>query len=54
MTYETLAYVIKLGGTLTFFSIFLVALTYAFWPSNRSKFHTAASMPLNSQDKPAE
>ena len=52
MTYETLAYVIKMGGTISFFSVFLVAILYALWPNNRKKFQRAAALPLLDSDKP--
>jgi cytochrome c oxidase cbb3-type subunit 4 len=54
MSYETIAYAIKMGGTISFFSIFLIALLYAYWPSNKSKFKQAAAMPLSHDDKPIE
>lgn len=54
MTYETLAYVIKMGGTIAFFSVFLVAIIYALWPSNRQKFQRAAAMPLLDSERPED
>ncbi len=52
MTYETLAYIIKMGGTVAFFSVFLLAMIYALWPSNRQKFRRAAAQPLHDSDRP--
>jgi len=54
MSYDTIAYAIKMGGTLTFFIIFLAVLIYAYWPSNKTKFKNASAMPLTDQDKPIE
>jgi len=52
MSYDTLAHVIKMGGTITFFSLFLVAIIYAIWPKNRAKFDKAARQPLDATDTP--
>jgi len=52
MTYDTLAYIIKMGGTITFFAIFSISMAYALWPSNRQKFKKAAAQPLHDSDKP--
>lgn len=52
MSYDTLAHIIKMGGTVTFFSLFLVAIIYALWPKNRAKFDRAARQPLDATDTP--
>lgn len=52
MSYDTLAHVIKLGGTVAFFSIFVLAIIYALWPKNKALFKRAASLPLRDSDAP--
>jgi len=52
MSYDTLAHVIKLGGTVAFFSIFILAIIYALWPKNKARFDRAASLPLRDSDAP--
>jgi cytochrome c oxidase cbb3-type subunit 4 len=45
-TYEWLAQFAQTGGALYCFLLFLAALVYALWPSNRERFEEAARMPL--------
>ncbi len=52
MSYDTLAHVIKLGGTVAFFGIFVIAIIYALWPKNKARFDHAASLPLHDSDTP--
>lgn len=52
MSYDTLAHVIKLGGTVAFFGIFVLAIIYALWPKNKARFERAASLPLHDSDTP--
>lgn len=54
MTYEALAYIIKMGGTIAFFTVFSLAILYALWPSNRQKFHRAAAQPLRDTERPED
>jgi len=52
MSYDTLAHFIKLGGTVAFFGIFVIAIIYALWPKNKTRFDRAASLPLHDSDAP--
>ena len=52
MSYETFAHFAKLGGTVFFSVSFLIAMAYALWPKNQTRFEQAAQMPLNSDDHP--
>jgi cytochrome c oxidase cbb3-type subunit IV len=45
-TYAFLSYIAQSAGLLYFMAIFTGMAIYAFWPSNKSKFEEAASMPL--------
>jgi cytochrome c oxidase cbb3-type subunit IV len=44
--YAFLANIAQGVGVLYFMGIFLAVCVYALWPSNRSKFDTAAHLPL--------
>lgn len=44
--YETLSSFAQTWGLGFFVLMFLVALAYALWPSNRDKFRDAARQPL--------
>ncbi|MBL4870805.1 MAG: cbb3-type cytochrome c oxidase subunit 3 [Robiginitomaculum sp.] len=46
MSYDQIAHIVKLGGTVFFFTFFLLVLVYVFWPKNKAKFKQAASMPI--------
>lgn len=52
MSYDSLAHVVKMGGTVIFFGIFLIVLLYALWPGNKSRFEEAARRPLEDNDTP--
>ena len=45
-TYKMLAEFAQTWGLLYFVAIFLIVLTYTFWPSRKSTFDEAARMPL--------
>lgn len=44
--YETLSSFAQTWGLAFFVGMFLVAVAYALWPSNREKFRDAARQPL--------
>lgn len=48
--YEALSSFAQTGGLIYFVVMFLVALTYACWPKNKSKFDHAAHMPLSEKE----
>jgi len=52
MSYDILAHVIKLGGTVAFFSIFVLSIIYALWPKNKARFDRAAKLPLHDSNRP--
>lgn len=52
MSYDTVAYLAKLGGTVFFSVSFIVIVGYALWPKNKSRFIDASNIPLNSDDHP--
>jgi len=52
MSYEALAHIVKLGGTVAFFGVFLIAILYALWPKNKSRFDHASQIPLADTDAP--
>jgi len=54
MSYDILAHVIKLGGTVAFFGIFLIVILYALWPRNKARFERAAQIPLSDTDRPED
>jgi cytochrome c oxidase cbb3-type subunit 4 len=45
-TYRNLAEFAQTWGLVYFVAVFLIAVIYALWPSNREKFDQAARMPL--------
>jgi cytochrome c oxidase cbb3-type subunit 4 len=45
-TYRTLAEFAQTWGLLYFVAVFLLVVTYALWPSNKTKFDEASRMPL--------
>lgn len=49
MGYDQIAYAVKLGGTVFFFTLLMIVFVYVFWPSNREKFRSAASRPLEDE-----
>lgn len=52
MSYDTLAHVVKMSGTVFFTGFFCLTILYALWPKNKSRFDHAAQMPLSSEDTP--
>lgn len=46
MDYQTLAKFSETWGMVILLIMFLVAVAYALWPGNKSKFEEAAQMPL--------
>ena len=52
MSYDQIAHVIKIGGTVVFTAVFVGAIIYALWPKNKPKFDRAARMPLQDTDAP--
>ena len=52
MSYDQIAHVIKIGGTVVFTAVFVGAIIYALWPKNKTKFDRAARMPLQDTDAP--
>lgn len=49
MSYDQVAHLVKTGGTVFFFSFFLLVLVYVFWPKNKVKFKAASEMPINDE-----
>ncbi len=49
MSYDLVAHIVKLGGTVFFFSFFVLVLGYVFWPKNKAKFKQAAAMPIHDE-----
>ena len=45
-TYKLLANFAQTWGLVYFVTVFTLALTYALWPSNKTRFDDAARMPL--------
>ena len=45
-TYKTLASFAQTWGLAYFVTVFVLAVAYALWPSNRARFEDAARMPL--------
>ena len=52
MTYDQIAHIIKIGGTVAFTAVFVIAIVYALWPKNKVRFDRAASLPLQDDDGP--
>ena len=50
MTYEALYAWAGSWGLLLLFALFITAVVYALWPSNRRKFNRAANLPLEDDD----
>ena len=46
MDYQTVSAFAQSWGLVFLVAMFLTAVVYALWPSNRSKFRKAAHMPL--------
>lgn len=50
MTYETATHFAQTWGMALLLILFAGVLTYALWPANRDRFHTAAQTPLADED----
>lgn len=50
MNYASLSSFAQTWGLLYFVLIFAGVLVYAFWPSNKAKFHAAAHVPLEDRE----
>jgi cytochrome c oxidase cbb3-type subunit 4 len=50
MTYEDWSHFAQNWGTVYFVAIFSVALLYALWPRNKSRFQRAARLPISEQE----
>ena len=48
--YEFLSSFAQTGGLIYFVLMFAAALTYALWPSNKTTFDNAASIPLQEME----
>lgn len=49
MTHQDVAYFAESWGLLFLFSMFVIAIAYAFWPGNKVKFTKAAGRPLDEE-----
>lgn len=49
MTHQEVANFSESWGLLMLFSMFAVAMAYAFWPTNKTKFTKAANRPLEEE-----
>lgn len=47
--YDWMAHWVKMGGTVFFFSCFMIVLIYVFWPKNKAKFERAAHQALGDE-----
>jgi cytochrome c oxidase cbb3-type subunit 4 len=52
MSYDQIAHFIKIGGTVGFTAVFVLAILYALWPKNKARFERAANLPLQSDEYP--
>ncbi|WP_298917419.1 cbb3-type cytochrome c oxidase subunit 3 [uncultured Algimonas sp.] len=52
MSYDQIAHIIKVGGTVAFTAVFIGAIFYALWPKNKARFDRAAHLPLETDDNP--
>lgn len=52
MSYDSLAHVVKLSGTVFFTGFFTLTIIYALWPKNKARFDRAAQLPLLQDDTP--
>jgi cytochrome c oxidase cbb3-type subunit 4 len=46
MDYETMVIVSQLAALFFFMVIFVIVVTYVFWPGNQKKFDRAAQLPF--------
>lgn len=54
MTYEDFSHFAGTWGLVFLFVLFIGAVAYAFWPSNKKKFEKASRLPLNDEEKGEE
>jgi len=52
MSYDIVAHIVKLSGTVFFTGFFTLTILYALWPKNRERFERAAQLPLINDDHP--
>lgn len=52
MSYDVIAHVVKISGTVFFTGFFVLTILYALWPKNKARFERAAELPLNTNDHP--
>lgn len=52
ISYDNIAHIIKLGGTLAFFLFFVGVIAYALWPKNKTRFENASKIPLSGDSRP--
>lgn len=52
MSYDVLAHIVKMGGTVFFTGFFVVCIVYALWPKNKTRFDRASNLPLVDDDYP--
>lgn len=52
MSYDSLAHIVKLSGTVFFTGFFVLTIVYALWPKNKARFERAAQLPLLQDDTP--
>lgn len=50
MTYDQVVHFAQTWGLLLMAALFIGAVSYALWPSNREKFKRAAHTPLEKDD----
>ncbi len=53
MSYQDVSEFSRSWGLVFLMALFLGALIYALWPSNRTKFTRAAAMPLDDEEDAA-
>lgn len=51
MSFEGFSYLAGTWGLLALLIMFIIAITYAFWPTNKEKFRAAANLPLDDQEE---
>ena len=52
MSYDSIAHIVKLCGTVFFTGFFTLTILYALWPKNKARFDRAAQLPLQDSDHP--
>lgn len=51
-THDSVLVFSKTWGTVYLFVVFVAAVIWAYWPSNKEKYQSAAQSPLTDEDKP--